>query len=236
MHGLEVKQTYYLKGASRSGKSALALNICDQILEQYPDEGVGLYFTLESDRLQLNLRRISSWTRIPLTRLQLGNFYDGSDVEKYDWALQRLPKMSLQILDRSVYQNFERIASYCENQVLNSHIAFVVIDFLQLCHLRGYQQSRHLELSKITNLINALAKDLNCPILVLSQLNKEQEAKESRDIENNASHVWLITREPEQEVAEIRGEKGKNIGTWGPVQLRFNRYCQWFKDERENHE
>lgn len=230
-HGFERSQTYYLKGKSRSGKSALALNVCDNILEKH--KGIGLYFTLEADRHQLWYRRISTLTRIPLTRILMGKLFDESEWEIFTHALTILEQSGLLIFDKSKYQRFEAIRSECETQATKQSLLFVVVDFLQLLSLQGKFNTRHHELSALTNQFNFLAKDVNCPVIILSQINKEGEAKESGDIQNNASHVWNWDREPEDRTGTLYGEKGKNIGTWGPIKLNFDRHTQRFMDWRE---
>jgi len=226
---LEPRQTYYLKGKSKSGKSALALQVCDQILSRYPT-GYGLYFTLESDRQALTFRRLSRVSQIALTRLLKGEMRGEWEWERLNTAENQLADSRLIVFDQSKFKNIEVISSVAQTFKLNHPILFVVIDFIQIMSARGKYQSKHDKYGSISETLNYLAKDLDCPIVTLSQVNTEGQAKESGDIENNAGHVWHLEREPEEKQGRLTGEKGKNIGTWGPIWLSFDRFTQTFSD------
>lgn len=216
LHGLEPKNTYYLKALSKTGKSSLALNICGNILQSY--KGQIPYFTLESTKLALTLRRLARRSNIPLTRLRIGKIYDEGEWQRLTEAVNSASR-NLLLIDSPQFQTFEKIVSFCTALSNHEKILLVVIDFLQLLHTSHVFQSLHEMYRYISNQLNFLAKDLDCPVLALSQVVESGEsrgkAKESRDIENSADHVWMLKRDDfDQPEAKIIGEKAKDDPVW----------------------
>lgn len=234
IHGMEPKTTFYLKGESGTGKSALALNIGENLVSE--NDGSIPYFTLESTALALTFRRFARHSRIALTRIRTGNIKSDAEWEDITRTCNELYNNGMILLEHSRFRWFENIQTFCESYAMSHKLLLVIIDFLQLMRTRVRQNSRHLELSYISDSLNYLAKDLNCPILILSQVNKDYQTKESRDIENNADNIWEIKRETkESELATIRATKGKDSGTWQTT-LRFDRFIQRFCDCDEQYE
>jgi len=228
LRGLQPQCTYYLQAESQTGKSSLALHIADNVADAEPGKKV-LYFTLESNRDFLTDRRISRKSQIPLTRLQTGNIREEGEWER---IISRTPNElagNLILLDNSRYQVIENLTAFCESFALKHPISLIIIDHLQLTSSIKKQQSRHLEISHISIDLNFLAKDLNVPMLILSQVNEEGKAKESRDIFNHADVVMDLQRGPEDPKAEIFGKKGRDTGTWKD-ELWFDRFMMTWKD------
>ena len=224
LYGLQKTCTYYLQAESQSGKSSLGLTIADNIAKENPEKSV-LFFTLESTKAFLTDRRISRHSRIALTRLQRGNLYDESEWEMLENFIPESWAVNVVIIDHSKYQVVEKLIVYAESFCRDHDTILIIIDYLQLLSSSQKFQNRHLEISHITKLLNFLAKDTNCPILIMSQVNKEGEAKESRDIFNNADNVIYLVRGQEDVEAKLIGKKGRDIGTWKDT-LQFNRYIQ----------
>lgn len=233
LHGMEPKTTFYLKGESGSGKSSLAMNIGENIVSAY--QGSVLYFTLESTALALTFRRFARYTKIALTRIRTGNIRSEGEWENITKACNALYDNHMVLIEHSRFRWFEDIQAFCESFAINNKLLLVIIDFLQLMRSKTKHNSRHLELSYISDCLNFLAKDLDCPVLILSQVNKDYEAKESRDVENNADNVWEIKRETQDsELASLRATKGKDSGVWFTT-LKFDRFIQRFYDCEEQY-
>jgi replicative DNA helicase len=127
---------------------------------------------------------------------------------------------------------------------METQLSFVIIDYLQLMESLNKQNTRHHEISHISREISRLAKRLDVPILLISQLGKEIEKrpkrrprlsdlKESGDIRNDAHNVIFIYRESEETSrTEILCSKGKDMGTWAD-HVEFNRFIMKFSDCEE---
>ena len=147
------------------------------------------------------------------------------------------------IIDSTHYQTIENMTAFCESLAMDEKISLIIIDYIQLLDSIKHFNSRHLEISHISKQINFLAKNLNIPILVISQLGKDVEKrnkkepmlsdiKESGDIRNNADNILSIyTSKPEdvQFYTKIRALKGKDTGRW-TTWLNFNGNFQEFTD------
>jgi replicative DNA helicase len=225
IQGLEPSCTYYLGAPSHTGKSALALNIARNVASQ----GLVLYFILESTDTAQTFRLLANQTGIPLTRLRLGKIYGDSEWEDLSKALNELSDTNLLILDQAKYAQFDQLQSLCETLAMENDLRLVVVDFLQLVGLRGQFQSEHHRFKQITINFNHLAKSLQCPFLILSQLNQENQLKESRDIYSNADHVWRLDRHEESPFVQVIGEKGKDTGKWRGW-LKFDAHKMRFED------
>lgn len=228
LKGLQPQCTYYLQAESQTGKSSLALHISDNVADAEPDKKV-LYFSLESSRDLLTDRRISRKSQIALTRLQTGNIRDEGEWERIIRQAPNELASNLIILDSSRYQTIETLQAFCESYILKNPIGLIIIDHIQLTSSIKRQQNRHLELSYVSKNLNFLAKDLNVPILILSQVNEEGKAKESRDIFNHADVLMHLERGPEDPKAEIYGKKGRDTGTWKD-EIWFDRFVMTWKD------
>lgn len=226
LHGIEQKCTYYLAAERHTGKSALALNIAENVAEQTED--YVLYFTLESTKEAVAFRRLARRAKTDLTRLRIGSLYD-DEMDRVFASTSELSNRNFIILERSRFQTYEVLASFCETFSLDKKISLIVIDYIQLLTSSKRFQNRHLELSHVSRCLNFLAKDLDCPVMILSQLNKEKGLKESGDIENNGDHIWILEREQHEREAKLRATKGKDTGTWIAT-LYFDKYQMTYSD------
>lgn len=228
LHGLEPQCTYYLGGFRSSGKSSLALNICNNI------GGSIFYFTLESSRRALILRLISIRTGIPLTRLKTGNIPHG----RGEWraiheASGDIAQSGMHIIDKYRYRQFEALRAFCETVAMDQQIDLIVVDYLQLVKMGGKFNSRRDLYQELSNSFGDLAKELKVPVLILSQLNDEGQLKESRDIEDRADYVLLLDRKGEDnKLAELNCTKGKDLGKWS-CWLEFDRFKVMWRDWME---
>jgi len=214
------------------GKSALCFQISMHVAEKY--DGLVLYFSLESSDKAIGLRLIAHKSKIPLTTLKRKNV-DGQESRIYD-ACNNLASGNLRIIDDTKFCQCKHIESFCHKMALDNKISMVVIDFLQDMEEPG-SQSRHLEISKISRDISGLAKDLNVPVIEVSQLTKGfdgrpelKHLKESGDIRNNADNILFIHTPdsfPVEYPVEVFLAKGKDTDRFSEF-LNFNGNFQEF--------
>jgi replicative DNA helicase len=230
MHGLPAGCTIFLGGKSTSGKSALALSICQMIDADPNTKGTILYFTFESSATFLTVRRYAWDSEIPSTRIQTGNIRNDKEIYTLQITRDRIAQSDLYVFDHPRFRQFETLAGFVESAARRRPVALVVADYFQLMKMHGRFATQHAMYKEIVCCFNDLAKILNVPIMILSQLNKDGDLKESGDIFNNADHVWMLSRDSqESEIATLVGQKAKDIGPWS-TRLLFHRYIQRFSD------
>lgn len=241
MNGLEPKTTNHLIARPSMGKTALALNITDFVASNYP--GKAIFFSLESGDKALTRRRLSAHSGVFMSRLRTGDVLDSQWPDLIE-AANVLSENNLIIIDRPRYKIIENLIAMAETIAMESPLSLIVIDHIQRMRSRGRFNNRHLELSFISEEISSLANDLNIPILILCQLNREVEKrkdqrpklfdmKESGDLEQNADVVIGLYREDKQsETMEIECLKGRDTGTW-KTYLTFDRFIQKISDYKD---
>jgi replicative DNA helicase len=220
------------------GKTALALNIAQHIGTK-TGRTVGI-FSLEMSKEQLFLRMLTSEARIDSHRLRTG-FLVESDWGRLSHALGTLSEAKIFIDDTPGIGVLEMRAK--SRRLMAEHgLDLLVVDYIQLMQGRGRFENRTLELASISRSLKGLAKELNVPIVVLSQLSRAPESRsdhrpqlsdlrESGALEQDADLVVLIYREdaynrdpnhPDAGTAELIIAKQRN-GPTGVVKLAFLR-------------
>jgi replicative DNA helicase len=223
------------------GKSSLALNIAQHaaIHHQVP---VAI-FSLEMSREQIANRILASEVMIDNQKISTGKL-DDEDWQKIARALGPLSQAAIYI-DDTAGASVVEISAKCRRLKLEKNIGLVIIDYLQLMQGRGRAESRQQEISEISRSLKILAKEINIPVIALSQLSRAPEARsdhrpmlsdlrESGAIEQDADIVMFIYRDdyynPESEkqnIAEIIIAKHRN-GSTGTVELRwFGEYTKF---------
>ena len=239
-YGLEPKTTTYLIARPSMGKTALALNIADHVAFT---EGNVLFFSLESGDEALTRRRLASDSGVYLSRIRTG------DIEDSQWpfliqSANKLSENNLLIISHPKYKTVENLTSMAETMAMESPISLIVIDHIQRMRTRKKTQSRHLELSYISEELSSLAINLKVPIIILCQLRRSigedkprlDSMKESGDLEQNADMVWGLWRKTkEDKMTRLECLKGRDTGTW-LTWLEFDRFIQRFKDGDPNYE
>ncbi|OIP54794.1 replicative DNA helicase [Candidatus Gracilibacteria bacterium CG2_30_37_12] len=226
------------------GKTALALNIAQNIAEEGKSVAV---FSLEMSKEQLTDRLICATMGVDSWKLQKGELADEEFMRMGD-ALERLSKANIYI-DDSAAGNLLEIKSKARRLKLESGLDFIVIDYLQLMSA-GNPMNRVQEISDISRGIKSLARELEVPIMALSQLSRAVESRvtkepilsdlrESGSIEQDADVVLMIYREDYyDEFTENKGitnvfvRKNRN-GPVGGVDLKFEKkYMKFYDVER----
>lgn len=243
--GLQKSDLVVLAARPSLGKTALSLDIArNAALLGHP---VGL-FSLEMSRDQLTDRLIAAQGGVDLWRLRTGRLRhegENNDFSRIQNAMAVLSEIPL-FLDDTPSPTVIELRAKARRLQAKHKLELVVIDYLQL--IRGHQntESRVQEVSEISRSLKALAKELNLPVLALSQLSrgvemrptaipKLSDLRESGSIEQDADVVMFIYREDKvrentdrKNIAEIRIEKHRN-GPTGRIELFFNEESASFR-------
>ena len=236
--GLQAGDLIIVAARPSMGKTSLVLNIA-QYVAALGDQVVG-FFSLEMSKESLFLRLLTSEAQIDGHRLMSGAI-GGNDYHRISHALEKLNSMKLFIDDTASIGVLEMRAKSRRLQAEHG-LSLIVIDYIQLMSGRGRFENRTLELASISRSLKGLAKELNVPIIVLSQLSRAPESRsdhrpqlsdlrESGALEQDADVVVLIYRDdvynrdpnsPDAGTAELILAKQRN-GPTGTVRLAFIR-------------
>ena len=236
--GLQAGDLVIIAARPSMGKTSLVLNIAQHVAA-LGDRVVG-FFSLEMSKESLFLRLLTSEAQIDGHRLMSGAI-GGNDYHRISHALEKLNAMKLYIDDTANIGVLEMRAKSRRLQAEHG-LHLLVVDYIQLMSARGRYENRTLELASISRSMKGLAKELNVPIVVLSQLSRAPESRsdhrpqlsdlrESGALEQDADVVVLIYRDdvynrdpnsPDAGTAELILAKQRN-GPTGVVRLAFLR-------------
>lgn len=226
------------------GKSALAVNMAMAAANQGEHTAI---FTLEMTAAELSIRMICSQARIGLEEVMRGEISKGH-LSAYSAAHQRVLSLPVAI-DETPSISIASLRARARAIHEKSPLKLIVVDYLQLCTgtSKRSQQNRHLEVAEISGGLKQLAKELNVPVIALSQLNRMMEQRkdgrpmlsdlrESGSIEQDADIVLLLHRKKEKpsEDAELlvaknrSGQAGIALKLWfdGPTTTFRENYDQ----------
>lgn len=232
--GLQPSDLIIVAARPSMGKTALAMNMAEYAALK-TKKAVAI-FSMEMSASQLALRLISSLGRINQQHLRTG------DIQEEEWprvtsAITLLSEAKIFIDDTPALSPIE-LRARARRLAREHDLGMIVIDYLQLMQVPGNKENRATEISEISRGMKALAKELNVPVVALSQLNRslEQRAdkrpmmsdlRESGAIEQDADVIVFIYRDEyynkdsaEKGVAEIIIGKQRN-GPTGSVKLTF---------------
>ena len=196
-----------------------------------------LVFSMEMPGESLAMRMMSSLGHIDQHKIRTGKLHD-EDWPRLDSAIEMLSEASLYIDDTPSLSPAEPRARARRLARINKNIGLIVVDYLQLMQVPGFKEGRVGEITEISRTLKALAKELNIPIIALSQLNRSLEQRtdkrpqmsdlrESGAIEQDADLIVFIYRDevyheesPDKGIAEIIIAKQRN-GPIGKVKLTF---------------
>jgi replicative DNA helicase len=236
--GLQRGDLVIIAARPSMGKTSLVLNV-SQYVAGLENQVVG-FFSLEMSREALFLRLLTSEAQIDGHRLLAGAI-GGNDYHRISHALEKLNAMKLYIDDTANIGVLEMRAKARRLQAEHG-LSLLVVDYIQLMSSRGRYENRTLELASISRSLKGLAKELNVPVVVLSQLSRAPESRsdhrpqlsdlrESGALEQDADVVVLIyrddvyNRDPDSAnagTAELILAKQRN-GPTGVVRLAFLR-------------
>ena len=214
--GLQKSDLVILAGRPGMGKTALALNIAKN---SAVDTNIPVaIFSLEMSKEQLSFRMLSSEARIDSSRLRRG-FITQDDWIKITDAAGSLSQAPI-FIDDSPNITVLEIRAKSRRLKMENNIGLIIIDYLQLMKGRASAERRDLEISEISRSLKALAKELDIPVLALSQLNRKLEERsdkrpqladlrESGALEQDADVVAFIYRDELYNKDENNPNKGK---------------------------
>jgi replicative DNA helicase len=232
--GLQKGDLVIVAGRPAMGKTSFCLNVAQHVALR-TGETAGI-FSLEMSRAQLALRMLCSDARIDAHRLRTGKLTE-KDWARLAKAYTDLSQARLFIDDSATITPLEMRAK-CRRLKAEHNLGLVIVDYLQLVTSAGRVENRQQELSAISRSMKGLAKELDVPVIALSQLSRAPEARtdkrpqlsdlrESGALEQDADVVMFIYREEEYKatdenrgIAEIIIGKQRN-GPTGNRRLAF---------------
>lgn len=246
--GLQNSDLILIAARPGMGKTAMALNIAQYAAVQ-KHVPVAI-FNLEMSKDQLVNRMLCSEVMVDSQKMRTGKLED-EDWNKIAQALGPLSEAPIYIDDTPGVSVMD-IRAKCRRLKLEKNLGLIVIDYLQLMQGRGKTESRQQEVSEISRSLKILAKELNIPVVTMSQLSRGPEARtdhrpmlsdlrESGAIEQDADIVMFLYRDdyynPDTEkknIAEVIIAKHRN-GSTGTVELRwfgeYTKFANLKKDE-----
>jgi replicative DNA helicase len=249
--GFQPSDLIIVAGRPSMGKTAFCLN-CAQYAAI--EKGVPVaFFSLEMSKEQLVIRMLCSEARVEGTRLRTG-FLSESDWPRLTLAAGNLSDAPIFIDDTPALSILELRAK--SRRLKSEHgLSMIIIDYLQLMKGRMKAESRQQEISEISRSLKALAKELNVPVIAVSQLSRKTEERhgnrpqlsdlrESGAIEQDADVILFLFREEVYNRTEENKGKAEVIigkqrnGPTGKVDLafldKFTTFKELYKGEPEN--
>jgi replicative DNA helicase len=244
--GLQKGDLIVLAARPSMGKTALALNIAEHVSVR--EELPVLVFSMEMGASQLAVRMVGSLGRIDQQHLRTGALRD-DEWTRLTEAVDQLGKVSLYIDETAALNPAElRARARRMARQFGGTLGLIVVDYLQLMSgSAGSDENRATELGEISRGLKALAKELQCPVMALSQLNRSVETRndkrplmsdlrESGAIEQDADVIMFIYRDDyynkdskEPNVAEVIIGKQRN-GPVGTIKVRFEKHHTRFEN------
>lgn len=200
--GLQKSDLIILAARPSMGKTAFALNVAQNAAVK--GNASVLIFSLEMSKEQLGQRLLAMESKVDMENIKKGK------IERTDWdrimlAVDKLSSANIQIDDSPTLSVFE-IKNKCRRMKAEHGLDLVVIDYLQLMRAEGKTESRQQEISNLSRYLKLLAREMDCPVIVLSQLSRAPEQRpnhrpilsdlrESGSIEQDADIVIFLYRD-----------------------------------------
>ncbi|WP_220810405.1 replicative DNA helicase [Noviherbaspirillum aridicola] len=233
--GLQPGDLVIVAGRPSMGKTAFSLNIGENVAI---DSGLPVaVFSMEMGGTQLAMRMLGSVGRLDQSRLRVGKLND-EDWPRLTHAIQKMNDAQLYIDETPALSPIELRARARRLSRQCGKLGLIIVDYLQLMAGNSAGENRATEISEISRNLKGLAKELHCPVIALSQLNRSLEQRpnkrpvmsdlrESGAIEQDADVILFIYRDqvynpdsPDKGTAEIIIGKQRN-GPIGTVRLTF---------------
>lgn len=231
LHGFQRGDLVILAARPSMGKTAVALNLAMNIALYQPDSAVAI-FSLEMGAESLGMRLLSAKSGIKGDSLKTGMLND-NELNIVQEAAGKLSNAKIYIDDNSMTRVTD-IAAKCRRLQSEQGLSLIMIDYIQLItpgHSRG-ADSRQQEVSDISRALKNLARELNVPILALSQLSRNVEARENKRpmlsdlresgaIEQDADVVMMLYRDSYYN--QTAKEKAQETGT-EPLEINIAKH------------
>ncbi len=247
--GLQAGDLIVVAGRPSMGKTALALNIAEHVAV---DNGLPVaIFSMEMGATQLAMRLLGSIARVDQHKMRTGKLND-KEWGDLSEAMGKLHETPIYIDEGGALTALEVRARARRLKRQYSKLGLIVIDYLQLMSATGQGENRATEISEISRSLKAMAKELDVPVIALSQLNRAvdqrpdrrpvmSDLRESGAIEQDADLIMFIYREvvykpdlPEDQrgLAEVILSKQRN-GPIGTIRLTFLGHHTRFENYQE---
>ena len=215
INGLQRTDLILLAARPAMGKTAFSLNLVQNAALK-GDASVAV-FSLEMSKEQLVQRMLSAQSNVELSKIKTGNLGE-SDWPRIIDGMAVLSEANI-FIDDTPGIKISEIRSKCRRLKIEKGLDLILIDYLQLMEGEGKNENRQQEIAKISRSLKILAKELDCPVVALSQLSRSPELRkdhrpilsdlrESGSIEQDADIVMFLYRD---EYYHDDSEK-KNIG------------------------
>ena len=250
--GLQASDLIIVAARPSMGKTTFAMNIVENVVMK-TNKPV-LVYSMEMPSESLVMRMLASLGRIDQTKIRNGKL-DEEDWPKLSAAVSKLKDRPLFIDDTAALSPAEVRSRARKIQREHGDIGMIMLDYLQLMQIQGFTDGRTQEISEISRSLKGIAKEFNCPVVALSQLNRgleqrpnkrpiNSDLRESGAIEQDADIIAFIYRDevynedsPDKGVGEIIIGKQRN-GPIGTCRLafvgkhsRFENLAQGYKDD-----
>ncbi|MBX2879868.1 MAG: replicative DNA helicase [Granulosicoccus sp.] len=234
--GLQDSDLIIVAGRPSMGKTTFAMNIAENAAME-ADAPVAI-FSMEMPAEQLGMRMIASLGRVELQKLRTGRLAE-QDWPRITSAITLLNQKRNVFIDDTPSLTPTELRARARRLARDNGLSLIVIDYLQLMQISENKENRATEISEISRSLKALAKELQVPIIALSQLNRSLEQRpdkrpvmsdlrESGAIEQDADVIMFIYRDevynPEDEASKGRAEiliRKQRNGPIGAVNLTF---------------
>lgn len=199
--GLQKSDMIIIAARPSMGKTAFALNIAQSAAIKA--NASVLIFSLEMSKTQLGQRMLATESRIDMQKIKTGN------LERRDWnqinlALDVLSDADIHIDDTS--RTIMEMRNKCRRLKSSKGLDLIIVDYLQMINFEGHSEGRQQEITTLSRYLKQLAKEMDCPVVVLSQLSRAPEARtdhrpmlsdlrESGAIEQDADIVMFLYRD-----------------------------------------
>lgn len=200
--GLQRSDLIIVAARPAMGKTAFALNIAQQSAVKAGSSVI--IFSLEMSKEQLGQRLLAMQARVEMQKLKQGDL-DRKDWDRITMALDELNNTKI-VIDDTPGISLMEMRNKCRRLKAEQGLDLVVIDYLQLMSLQGKTDNRQQEISTISRNLKLLAREMDCPVIVLSQLSRAPEQRqdhrpilsdlrESGSIEQDADIVIFLYRD-----------------------------------------
>ena len=248
--GMQPSDLILIAARPSMGKTAFVLNLAQHMaLRKNVTTAI---FSLEMSKVQLVNRMLSLESKVDAQNLRTGNLED-SDWERLIESAEVIGSSNL-IIDDTPSISISELRSKCRKFKMNNNLGIVIIDYLQLMTLGGKSaESKQLEVSEISRSLKAVARELNVPVIALSQLSRAVEQRpdhrpmlsdlrDSGAIEQDADVVMFLYRDDyynkeseKKNIAEVIIAKQRN-GPIGTVELAWlPQYTKFGNLEKNRH-
>lgn len=244
INGLQRTDLILVAARPAMGKTAFSLNLVQNAALK-GDASVAV-FSLEMSKEQLVQRMLSAQSNVELSKIKTGTLGE-SDWPRIIDAMAVLSEANI-FIDDTPGIKISEIRSKCRRLKIEKGLDLILIDYLQLMEGEGKNENRQQEIAKISRALKILAKELNCPVVALSQLSRSPELRkdhrpilsdlrESGSIEQDADIVMFLYRDEyyhddseKKNIGEVIVAKNRH-GETGIVELVWFGQVQKFADK-----